>query len=161
MSYFRRIVYSISSGFRWISVGAISAMAFVIGANVILRQLSQPIMGTEELVGYLSAILISFALASTQIQKGHIAIDIVVSRLRKKTRVVILSIGMFFSLLIFCLVTWQMIVYGAESRHIGGLSLVLKIPVFLIIYGVAICFFLFCLVLLIDLIDFFVAEKEK
>jgi TRAP-type C4-dicarboxylate transport system permease small subunit len=61
----------------------------------------------------------------------------------------------------FSLVTWQMIVYAHDLWEISDLSLVLKIPVFLLVSPVAVCFLLFCLVLLIDFVDLLKGEVKK
>ncbi|MDD4358053.1 MAG: TRAP transporter small permease, partial [Smithellaceae bacterium] len=52
---------------------AVIAMMLLSVTDVVLRMFGKPIPGTYEQVGFLGAIVVSFALAFTSMEKGHIA----------------------------------------------------------------------------------------
>jgi TRAP-type C4-dicarboxylate transport system permease small subunit len=161
MNSFKEVIYSICRGFNWVAVGALLAMLLTVCFNVLCRLFSWPLSGAPELIEYMEGILIAFALPYTQMKRGHISIDLVVQRLQQNKKVVVLSAGCILSLVIFSLTTWQMILYGLDSWHIGEVSPVMKIPSFLIIFGVTSCFFLLCLVLFIELIKQLINNGRK
>ena len=67
----------------------IGTMLLVV-ANILLRTLfSKPILGSYEIVSYLTALAIGFALAHCAVQSGHIAVGIIVDRLSKSLQAVI------------------------------------------------------------------------
>ena len=63
-----RVMYSISGV-------AILGMIVITVSDVTLRFFRMPINGAYELVSFLGALAISFAIAQTCVQKGHVASD--------------------------------------------------------------------------------------
>jgi TRAP-type C4-dicarboxylate transport system permease small subunit len=64
-------------------IGAVllAGMMLLACANMVFRAFGMPIMGTYELMGYLSAVVVAFGLASTQREGGHIALTLLAGRL--------------------------------------------------------------------------------
>ena len=78
MVRFERFVLYLTHTFNWIAAGAVIAMMLLTSADVILRLFRRPITGAYEIVGLLGAIVISFSLAYTSVEKGHIAVEFLV-----------------------------------------------------------------------------------
>jgi TRAP-type C4-dicarboxylate transport system permease small subunit len=120
--------------------------------DVVLRLFGHPIPGTYELVGFLGAIIISFAMAYTSVEKSHIAVDIFFQRLPRKLQTVLEGLIYLISLVLFAIITWQCQIYALDLKQSGEISLTLGIPVYPVVVGIAIgCGFL-CLVLLFDVV---------
>lgn len=77
-------------------------------ADVISRTLWGAISGTYELVELFIVVAVSFAMAYTAHEKGHVIVEIVVSRFSKRAQVFVKA---FVS--IICLVTWGLIVWAS------------------------------------------------
>ena len=62
------------------------AMVLLICANILSRNIWVPIKGTFELMGFFGAIVTAFALGYTQMNKGHIAVDVLINTFSTRTR---------------------------------------------------------------------------
>ena len=150
MSHFERIIYAVARRLSWVSAGALAAMMAMICAEIVSRSFYRSIEGAYEIVGFLAAITISLAIAHTQIQKGHVAVEVVVLRLKKQLQIIIDCFNWFVSIILFALITWRLCVYGIGLQRTGEVSPTLWWPVHPIVYVVALGSFGLCLILLID-----------
>ena len=142
----------ISSGLDKIAGLCFFAMMLLVVSNVILRAFfSRPILGTYELVGFLSAVGISFALAHCAFQGGHIAVDLVVERLSRKRQALINALIGFLSLCFWLPATGYLFKHAHLMMLRGLVSPTAEIPVYPVIYLTAFGLAIFCLILGIKL----------
>ena len=125
-------------------------MMLLVCSNVVARLFGYPIKGTFEIVGFQEALVIGFGIGYTQRQKAHVAIGVVVLRLRKRTQAIIGTITSFVSMGIIALISWQCALLATGYWEAGQLSSTLLIPFFPMIYGVAFGCLALALVLLLD-----------
>lgn len=151
MAYFQRAVYSFSRWICWVSIVALIAMMLLTTSDVTLRYFGYPIMGTYEVVTFLFAVIVAFPIAYTQILRGHIAIEFLVSRFPERVQAVLESIAHFLGLGVFSLLAWQAVVLGANFWSVGQVSETLGFAFFPFVWGVAFGCATMCVVLLIDL----------
>jgi len=149
----------------WVAGAAIVAMMLLTCADVILRMgvtayheyhwqfLSpfRPIPGTYELVCFLGAVAVSFAMAHTSVERGHVAVSIIVNLFPKKVQAVIETITTLFGLIFFILLAWQSVLYAGDLHASGEVSLTLELPFYPFVYGIGFASAAVCLVLLVDL----------
>ncbi|MBW2058552.1 MAG: TRAP transporter small permease [Deltaproteobacteria bacterium] len=128
----------------WCLVG----MMLLTVADVILRLFRRPILGTYEIVGLLGAIVIAFAMPHTTFQRGHVAVQILVSRLPVSSQFVINLITRILSVILFALVAWQCFAYGNELKAAGEVSMTLRLPFYPVLYGIAVASVTVCLVII-------------
>ncbi|MBS4032292.1 MAG: TRAP transporter small permease [Clostridiales bacterium] len=144
-------VEKISSSMDLIAAGCFFAVMALIIANILLRGIfKKPILGNYELVGYLTALGVSFALAHCARIDGHIAVDFFVGRLPKAMQK---AVSMLVATLSVCLwggVIWSMFTYANSMRAIGLVSATAQIAVYPIIGLVTIGLVGFWLVLLLQ-----------
>jgi TRAP-type C4-dicarboxylate transport system permease small subunit len=112
-----------------------------------------PIPGTYEIVSFMGAVAVSFAIAHTSVEKGHVAVDLVVQLFPKRTQAGIESIIAGFGIILFALIAWQSVIYALDCQRTGEVSLTLQMPFYPIIYGVAVGAGVVCLVLFVDLVN--------
>ena len=93
-----------------LSGAAVLALMLLATGNVVLRIFHIPFRGTYEIVSFLGAIGIAFALASTQRRKGHIVVDILSSRYSRPVRRFVDALSAAISSLFF------------RDRGLAGLS---------------------------------------
>ena len=96
-----------------------------------------PIFGSVELVGFLATIVIATALPYTYKMDGHVGVEILVRLLGKKTQLTIDLFTRIISLILFCLVTWQMFLYAKDIHEVGEVSMNLEFPIHYIVYLLA------------------------
>lgn len=150
-----RWVHSATKGISYIAGVAVMIMMLLTCADVVLRLFGHPIPGTYELIGFLGAILISFSMAYTSIERSHIAVEILVERLPRRVQSVLEGIVSLISCVLFGIITRQCQIYTLDLKQSGEISLTLGLPVYPVVAGIALgCSFL-CLVLLFDVVKSF------
>ena len=150
-----RTVAAASNWFNYVACAAVVVMMLLSCADVFLRLVSSPIPGTYEMVGLLGAVIIAFAMAYTSLQRGHVAVEMIYEKLPPRTQIVIDSAGSLIGAALFGMIAWQSAVYGIDLRQSGEVSLTLQMPLYPIVYGIALGCGLLALVLLMDLIKSF------
>lgn len=156
-----RAVYPTSRIINSVGVGILAVMMCLTAADVTLRYVfNRPITGSCELTEFMMAILVAFGFAYTAVHKGHITVDLVVSRFPPRAQAVINTITWFFCLGIFSLITWRSILYAESLRAGGFISSALLIPIYPFAYVVAFGSAIFCLVLIQNIFEYLVQVVE-
>jgi TRAP-type C4-dicarboxylate transport system permease small subunit len=138
---------------NWIAGWSLVGMMFLTCADIILRLFRRPILGTYEIVGFLGAIVAGFALAQTTIERGHVAVQVVVMRFSPQTQKIIYLITHILSIVLFALLAWECVRYGNDFRASGEVSLTLRMPFYPVVYGIAFSAIVVCLVLFVDILQ--------
>ena len=140
----------ISRRLNWVAMGGLVAMLALCCADIIMRLLDRPILGTYEVVALLGAITASFALAQTTIEGGHVAVEFIMTRfppaMRKTVFILvnILGAGLFLS------AAWELVWYAFDLRAAGEVSMTLQLPFYPILFGISFCCFMVAVILLTD-----------
>jgi TRAP-type C4-dicarboxylate transport system permease small subunit len=119
--------------------------------DIILRFFGRPIVGTYEIVSFCGALVIGFALPWTSWKRGHIYVDFLVLKLPEKARNSFNIGTRCLGVWLFLMMGTRLIRYGLNVYRSGELSPTLQIPFYPVAYGVALCCFAQCLVLLADI----------
>lgn len=165
MDFLEKISKDLARTLYWVAGIAIVSMMLLTCADVILRLgvtvyhkyhwffLSpfKPIPGTYELVCFLGAAAVSFAMAHTSVEKGHVAVSLVVRMFPERIQAIIDSITSSFGFILFALISWRSVLYGNHLRASGEVSLTLQLPFYPFVYGIAFAAAALCLVLFVDL----------
>jgi len=165
MNSFENRVNGLVKIMYYLAGAAIVAMMLLTCADVILRlgvtvyrnyewgflSSFKPIPGTYELVGFLGAVAVSFAMAHTSVEKGHVAVSLVVQLLPPKTQAIIGSITSTFGFILFALLSWQSVLYANDLRASGEVSMTLQLPFYPFVYGIGFAAAAVCIVLLVEL----------
>ncbi|MDP2916475.1 MAG: TRAP transporter large permease subunit [Dehalococcoidia bacterium] len=149
-----RILNIVLRWLSWVAAGVLTALMFFTTADVCLRYIfNKPIVGGLEVSEYLMAALVSLCLAHTAFKRGHIGVDLLVSRLSEKAQATINSITCFLGLILALLMTWQTILYARDMQERQQASATLGIPAFPFVWIVAIASLILALVLLSNLLQ--------
>ncbi|MCG2775132.1 MAG: TRAP transporter small permease [Desulfobacterales bacterium] len=151
MSFFERIGNELARLLYWIAGTAIIVMMVLTCGDVILRFFRRPIPGTYELVCFLGAVAVAFAMAHTTVQKGHVAVSLVVRLFPARIQGLVESITSTFGFIFFALIAWQSVLYAKDLYASGEVSLTLQLPFYPFVYGIGFSAAAVCLVLLTDL----------
>ncbi|MFO7460609.1 MAG: TRAP transporter small permease [Desulfatiglandales bacterium] len=113
-----------------ISSFSLLIMMLVVVVHVIGRNFfSSPLYGGVEIISLSGVILISFALGYTQLQKGHIVVEVLVSRLPGSLRTPFAIFARVVSLITVSLLVWGGIDYFWDAIiKPGSYTLVLHLP---------------------------------
>ena len=144
------------------NVGAfcLTAMMLITCVDVVGRFFNTPILGAVEFVGFFFTLTTAFALPYTHQMDAHIGVELVVTMLPQKHQELLRLITTLTSFLLFCLVTWRMTIYADTIHQSGEVSMTLKLPEYVIIYVVALCFLVFSLILIQDVLKLIKKSKS-
>lgn len=149
---FERVSAFLSKALAWISGCCLLMIVFLVVLNGISRVVYVPFFGTTEIVGWLGAISTAFALGYTQLNQGHVDIDILTQKfpfsIRRPLSILVLSASTIF----FILVAWQVIVFGFCVAAAGNVSETLGLPFYPMIFLMAFGLVGFSVVLLAELL---------
>lgn len=162
MPLFELVVTKMSRFFDFLSGLILAATAVLIVANILGRVLLQnPILGTYEMVGYLTAAVVGLALARCALEDGQIAVGLVVERLSEgKQRFVELVSG--FPVFVFiCFISYNLFAYGTRIAVSGEVSPTTQIIYYPIIYLVALGFLVLALTVLLRLLRIVMAGEQR
>jgi len=120
-------------------------------ADVALRFFKMPIPGTYEMVAYSGAIVIGFSLPLTSWLRGHIFVDFLVLNFSKKVRNIFNLTTRCVVIALFLLLGWNLMKYGVDLFRSGEVTPTLRLPFYPIAYGVGLCCFMECLVMVGDI----------
>lgn len=144
----------ISKYMNFFGASMIAVMMFLVTADVALRYLfSKPIQGSYEINELLMGVAIALSLAYTYINKGHIRVDVFVSRLSERTRAIIEIVMGLLGLGLLALLIWRNIIYVGEAIDKWYMTTSLHIPLYPFIILLTIGFIVFGFVVIVDIIN--------
>jgi TRAP-type C4-dicarboxylate transport system permease small subunit len=150
MEMLKNFLFNLSRKFNWIACAALLGMIGLVCLNIITRIFRYPVPGTYELVEVLLVICISFALAYGAATHVHIAVDLLLRRIRVEIRTSLRRITTLVSIGLFVLMGWRSVLLADRLWETGEVSLTLWIPHFPLLYGIALNCFLVAVVLAVD-----------
>ena len=148
-----RVVENLDKIFRWMSCASLFIMAIVTLTDIAMRTAGRPIVGSLELVTFLGAFVIGFALPYTTWLKGHVYVDVLVDKLSPKGKKVFMVITRIMGIALFLFATYDFILYGLTNIKSGEVTPSFRIPLYPIAFGLAASFFLQSLTLLCELLQ--------
>lgn len=137
---------------NWIAAAALVIMMGLTTLDVVLRLFKSSIPGTYEVIGLLGAVVASFALGYTSVEKGHIAVDFLVMRLSPRAQFLIGAINALIAALLFGIIAWQALRYALDLLKKGQVTLTVQLPIHPFVFGMAGGCGLLALVLLAELL---------
>jgi len=129
-------------------------MMLLIVIDVLLRYfLNRPLKGVFELIEFMVAIVVCLGMAYTGVQKGHVAVELVVSRFSPRVQALIDSFNYLVSTILFSLISWKSVVQAKVLWVSGLTSSILYVPVYPFVFVLAFCSGLLGLVFLLHFLD--------
>ncbi|MCJ7594889.1 MAG: TRAP transporter small permease [Desulfobacterales bacterium] len=160
--FFEKTVTRLGTIFNLIACASLFAMILLTCLDVSMRYFfSRPIIGTYDLVSLMGAVLASFALPYTMLQKGHVAVEILLQSLSKGKQLVIETATHAVGIVLFLVLVWQCILLALDMKAAGEVTPTLLLPFYPIVYCMAVCFFALCLAILLNLLHIWLKETRQ
>jgi TRAP-type C4-dicarboxylate transport system permease small subunit len=161
MGKLERIFRSLSKWCDYIARVALVSMMLMAVLNIISRSVWQSIPGTYEIVGYLGAVVLGFAMAYTGALDRYVDIALVTERLPKRTQSILAGIIGILSFCLFMLAAIYCIKLAIDLWQAGELSPTLRFPYYPLIGIVGFGCLLLSLVLLVKALMSFIQGVGK
>ncbi|NLM10539.1 MAG: TRAP transporter small permease [Clostridiaceae bacterium] len=147
MNKFEKIVTKTSRLLDDIAGWVIVATMALVVVNIILRAVfKNPVKGVYEYTGYLTALVIGFAIAQCAIEKAHIAVDFFIEKLNLKVQLIIDTVLSGLIILFLAFSSIQVFLYGINVISSGEVSATAHLPFYPFIFMVSAGLFILCLV---------------
>ena len=142
---------SSSNWLNWVAGAGLVAMVSLIMADIIgIKFFKWPIPGAIEMVGFLGVVVTAFAIAYTQILRGHIQVEFFVMRLPRRAQASITALVSLLGIALFALLAWRSYDFARVLQSTGEVSMTQGIPFYPFVYAIAFCCIPVCLVLLVE-----------
>lgn len=146
-------VKSFANFINWVAAASIFGMMLLTTADVVLRYFRHPIPGTYEIVGFLGSMAVGFALASTSVNRGHVAVSILFQRLSPKAQSFVESFNSLVAAVFFGLLTWQCGALAEDLRRAGEVSMTVEMPFYPFVYGISAGCAILVMTLVVDFLN--------
>ncbi len=148
---FEKYINRVSLWLYWIAGAGLIAMLALVVADIIgIKLLAHPIPGGIEVTALLGVVVIGFAIAYVQVLHGHIQVDFIIMKLPPRIKAVIDAVMTILGMAFFVILAWRSWDYARTMQITGTVSMTQKIPFYPFIYGLAVCYAVTFLVLLIE-----------
>ena len=140
---------------KWLNaVGAVTLtfMMLMTVADVILRIVSRPILGTYEIVSILLAVVIGFSIPKVSLDNGHVYMEFLIERLSRRNRSIMFTFTRILCIVLFLLIGYNLFSIANEFRLSGEVTPTIQLPFYPAAYGVGVCCFLECFVFAFDIL---------
>ena len=153
MEWMFGIIKKMSRLMYWIAGIALYSIVFLTVTDVILRRFRMPIDWTYEVVILLGATAIGFSLPQTTLDRAHVLMEFLTENVSKKWKNLLSLSTRCLGIVIFGLIGWRTFPYGSNLWKSGQISPILQMPEYPVAYGIGVCCFIMCMVLLFQAIE--------
>ncbi len=158
--WFDRMLKAASRGLSVIAGASLVVLMTLTLVDVVLRGFRRPIAGTYELVAFMGALVIALAMPLTQRARGHIYVEVIVSRLSRRARDAFHVVTRLMVMALFTVIGVNLVKYGLGLIRTGEVSLTLQVPFWPFAFAMAAACFLQCLVGAGEIIRIFRGQFE-
>lgn len=153
---FEKSVKGINNVLSNIGVVLLAVLMLLGAVDVIGRYLfNKPIIGTMEIGEILLASMVMLSWGSTQIAKGHVTVELLLSRFSPLARAKVNFVTTFLSLVLFSLITWQSVLTAKLYHNAGRLVYTINWPLAPFQLVVSLGALILCLVFITKMIQYF------
>ncbi len=160
MKRFLDAVKGTSSVLGAVAATALAFLMLLTVADVVLRILGRPIVGTYELVAISGAVAIGLSLPITSWVRGHIYVDSFIARLPRVSRAILTIVTRLMVLGLFFLIGWNLLKYAMALRAAGEVTPTLRVPFYPVVVGVGVSCLVECVVMIADIVKVFRGDDE-
>jgi TRAP-type C4-dicarboxylate transport system permease small subunit len=160
MDYFAKLIYRVEGVVKAIGASVLVGIAVLLASNIVYRLFGHVIAGTYELVGFFMVVTVAFALGYTALEKGHVAVTVLVARFSQRVRAIVESLTSVISIGMWGLILWGSITVLSE-RWLGDQTHLLEIPLLPLRFVWVLGLLILCLVLLFHLFNLLSRGRGK
>jgi TRAP-type C4-dicarboxylate transport system permease small subunit len=154
------VLYTVSKWLNAIGAITLTFMMFLTVADVILRSVSRPILGTYEIVSILLAVVIGFSIPKVSLDNGHVYMEFVIERLSRRNKAILYTFTRVLCIILFFLIGYNLFSVANEFRLSGEVTPTIQLPFYPAAYGVGVCCFLECFVFGFDILKIWNIRHE-
>ncbi|GAH43567.1 unnamed protein product [marine sediment metagenome] len=153
---------SFSNWLNWAAgVGLVAMLSLIVADIIGIKFFKWPIPGAIEMVGFLGVVVTAFAIAYTQVLRGHIQVEFFVMRLPRRAQASIIAFVSLLGMALFALLAWRSYDFAQVLQSTGEVSMTQRIPFYPFVHAIALCCIPVCLVLLVEFLKSVAKAVQK
>lgn len=126
---------------EWLSaIGAVTLtfMMLLTVADVFLRAVARPLLGTYEIASILLGMVIGFSIPKVSLENGHVYMEFMLERLSTRNRAIMYTFTRVLCFALFFLIGYNLLSVANEFRLAGEVTPTVQLPFYPVAYGVAV-----------------------
>lgn len=139
---------------------ALTFMMFLTVADVLLRAVGHPIIGTFEIVALSLALVIGFCFPCVSLDNGNVYMEFLLERLSPGGKAMMNTFTRILGIVLFAAIAYNLFSVGAEFHRSREVTATLRIPFYPVAYGVAVCCIVECLVFVLQIMQIWRGRYE-
>lgn len=152
--FMEKAIFPISRFLQMLGQFILVLMVLITVVDVFLRYvLNRPILGSYELTEFMMAILVFASVGYAMAVKGHVVVDLVITRLPKRAQALVECITSLIAFILFAIVTWRNVLHARTAWQRHDVTAELFIPISPFILFVALGIAVLSLVLFVHFIQ--------
>lgn len=150
-NYYKKAVSALARLLAVLSGFGVIVMMSVTCCDVVLRRFGRPIVGAVDIVQIAACITAACAIPYTTAVKGHVAVEFFFQKLPSFIKPYVDGLWRAAIFLLYAVMSWRSFVYGTTLLRRHSMTLTLQIPLFWILWLMALSFAVVSLVKLYNL----------
>lgn len=138
-----------------IAGAALLGLILIATTDVVLQMFGRSLLGSQELVGLLGAVVVACALGQTQYRKDHVPVDLITRKFSKRVNHLLDAFKYTLKLIFALLLAWYIAKYALQLRESGEMSETLKLPFYWVVFVVAAGFAVLAITVVLDIVRTF------
>lgn len=115
--------------------------------DVVMRAFGKPIVGDYEIISFLGAVVVGFAIPYTTLLKGHVIVDFLIEKLPKNVSEGMQIATRIIGIALFLWVSWNFVDMSLDLIKSKEVTPVFRLPYYPISFGLAFCCIVQCFTL--------------
>lgn len=115
--------------------------------DVVMRAFGKPIVGDYEIISFLGAVVVGFAIPYTTLLKGHVLVDFLIEKLPKNVSEGMQIATRIIGIALFLWVSWNFVDMSLDLIKSKEVTPVFRLPYYPISFGLAFCCIVQCFTL--------------
>ena len=115
--------------------------------DVVMRAFGKPIVGDFEIISFLGAVVVGFAIPYTTLLKGHIIVDFLIEKLPKNVGDGMQVATRIIGIALFLWISWNFVDMSLDLIKSKEVTPMFRLPYYPISFGLAFCCLVQCFTL--------------
>ena len=115
--------------------------------DVVMRAFGKPIVGDYEVISFLGAVVVGFAIPYTSLLKGHVIVDFLLEKLPKNAKAGMEVATRIMGIALFLWMGWNFVDMSLDLIKSKEVTPVFRLPYYPISFGLAFCCIVQCFTL--------------
>lgn len=137
-------------------------MMLTVFIDVFLRYIfNSPVVGSVEIVEIMMVLVVALGIAHTGINRGHISVDLLVSKFPPRVQAIIDIFNFLVATIIFSIMSWKTALQAIVAGSRNVTTTVLEVPIYPFVWTLSICTGLLSLIFLLQCFETIIKMVKK